>query len=205
MFSQAELPKAYSSVPQLAATAQLRELRLIPRATVAAARDECGMTALCHASRSGALDVVKYLLDEVQVDASIPGWGGVTALMFAAAGAHESTAQHLLSVVLASKSPGQLLAAQDDAGNTAVHYACKGGSLSVLQLLLGAEEGGSGEKIAAVNTQGRSALHVAINHGHMTLVAFLIKHLAEIDARDNRGWTPLVRNTSCPTLIHLLV
>ena len=63
----------------------------------------------------------------------------------------------------------------------------QGQALNVIKKKMGRKD------VFAVDEQGQTALHVAcLEHTpNQELVKFLISKKAEVDARDNEGWTPL--------------
>lgn len=178
-----EVPKAYSDPARLAAHGgvQLQQLKQLPAETTKS-NDAVGMHPLCWASRTGCLATVKYLVQEAgnsEIN-TIAGWGGVTPLMFASAGAHEAVVTELLSL----KAD---VFAVDDGGNTALFYATKGGSVALLGSLI---EAGGEKLVAHKNALGRTALFVAVSHGQQAVVAALLKAGAsvfDVDARGNNS------------------
>ena len=70
---------------------------------------------------------------------------------------------------------------------TALHWACAGGSLEVIQLLWKAGL----KDYRDTDTRGYQALHVAVQNGHFGLVHYLCIREVEVDVRDNENVTPL--------------
>ena len=93
---KAEVPQVYSDAIRCAAQGRVDKLRLLGGDVVQAARDAGGATALCWAAKNGELSTIRYLLDEVKVDAMAAGVGGQNALMIAAVGAYEFTVEEIL-------------------------------------------------------------------------------------------------------------
>ena len=112
-------------------------------------------------------------------------------------------------------------AGDDDAGRTALHYACAGGHsdiAAVLLTLLRADPAVSdgcgrtplhaaslrghldtadlllthGVHVDAADTEGRTALHLASRQGHGMVAAVLLARAAQLDAADRLGNTPLM-------------
>lgn len=167
--AKVEVPAIYADAIRLASQGHLAQLKALPAGAVASARDPFGgASALSGAAKNGDLLTVQFLLsDEVKLDATVAGAGGVTPLMLAAVGAFEFVVAELL------KAPGvaESVAAADETGNTALHYASKSGSVAVLKLLIDA---GGASLVRAKNRVGRSAIFVAAMHGHGVLVAALL-------------------------------
>ncbi|XP_005385895.1 PREDICTED: ankyrin repeat domain-containing protein 1 isoform X2 [Chinchilla lanigera] len=74
----------------------------------------------------------------------------------------------------------------DELESTAIHWACRGGSLDVLKLLLN-----KGAKISARDKLLSTALHVAVRTGHYECAEHLIACEADLNAKDREGDTPL--------------
>ncbi|MEJ1276444.1 ankyrin repeat domain 1 (cardiac muscle) [Cricetulus griseus] len=74
----------------------------------------------------------------------------------------------------------------DELESTAIHWACRGGNLDVLKLLLN-----KGAKISARDKLLSTALHVAVRTGHYECAEHLIACEADLNAKDREGDTPL--------------
>ena len=70
---------------------------------------------------------------------------------------------------------------------TALHWACAGGSLEVIHLLWKAGV----KDYRDTDTRGYQALHVAVQNGHFGLVHYLCIREVEVEVRDNENVTPL--------------
>jgi ankyrin repeat protein len=160
-----------------------------------------GMSPLAHAARNGELDTVKYLVTDVKADVNFRnGEKQLTALMYAAAAIADSVVVDLIKL-----NADTDLA--DASGNTALHYACVGGSLgSVLPILMDRQSAGGGQVSSRPNSSttyrasiakmanraGQTALHTCCTHGHIGIVSVLLKAGADVNAPDAKGLTPLV-------------
>jgi len=73
-----------------------------------------------------------------------------------------------------------------DSQNTAMHYACQYGHLSVVKLLdeLQAD-------VNKANKIGSTPLHVAASHGHVNIIEYLLKIKANLEAKNKIGNHPL--------------
>ena len=80
-----------------------------------------------------------------------------------------------------------LIRARDKYNDTALHRAASNGNDTVISVLI--------QRGASVNERGefdRNALHAACNYGHVACVHELMRHRADVEARDTeRGATPL--------------
>ena len=106
--------------------------------------DATGLTPLMHAARNGHGDITTFLIDynagEVELDRPSPS-SGTTALGLAAAAGCEEPVRLLLAA-------GADVGILDMHDNSALHQACVGGNLPIIQALLAAG--------AAVNGQNRA-------------------------------------------------
>jgi ankyrin repeat protein len=146
------------------------------------------MPALCYAARSGEVAAIKTLAAGGKADVNARGWGGMSPLMFACASNADGAVAELLAL-------GADVWAEDDAKNTALHFACRGGLLTcMLPLLDAAAKSGAGAAAYANarNAAGRTALHVAANHGQAACITLLLKRDADAEVKDAKGNTALV-------------
>lgn len=163
------------------------------------ARTDGGATALMLAARSGRLDIIDLLLDAgAEIDATLKdeaerGFAEdkhpdsddcdlVTALHHAIAWEQTDAALHLLA---SGASP----AALDGDQVPPLVLAADTGDLRVVDALLT-----SGAPVD--QALDATALHAAAERGHPEVVRRLIAAGAEIDWRDEDGWTALMKATS---------
>ena len=211
-------PHLYSSAARLAAGGALPLLSsLLSRAAAqpgGAARladgDAEGMPPLCSACRAGEEGAVRALLEDREAGAheaidALRGPAHSTPAMLACDAASAGCLAELLL-------RGVDLALRDNAGNTALHRACRAGATPLLPLLVEPSAAlraradaarrplaasavsriSSAVLVEATNAAGRTALHVAANGGHAACIAFLLAPRADASAADDRlGWTPL--------------
>jgi len=72
-------------------------------------------------------------------------------------------------------------------GDAPVHLACKGGSLSILKMVL--EK--SLCKVGCEGSHGNSLLHYAARYGHLEMMQFLIDEGNDVNAENQLTETPL--------------
>ena len=146
------------------------------------------------AARTGALDVVRLLLDRGANVNAAETWRGQTALMWAAAEGHA----HVIPTML---SHGADVAARSTKGWTPLLFAVREGRIGVVQTLLeagaGVEEslpvteetrrGGTSAERAAT---GLNAFLLAAANAHYELAALLVDRGADVNVA-SRGWTAL--------------
>ena len=143
------------------------------------ARDDMGRSPLHWACDSGALEVVKMLVESgAEVRAS--GNGGLTYAMMAARCGHIETMHYLVGL------PEVDVNHKDRFGRTAVLYAADEKYADVVEVLIDA-----GADIEVKDFQGRSPLLVASKHGHLRVVEVLLKAGADVCVTDELGETCL--------------
>ncbi|KAK7574024.1 hypothetical protein V9T40_011215 [Parthenolecanium corni] len=76
---------------------------------------------------------------------------------------------------------------QTNLGETALHIACKHGCEENVLILL--QRGCDPEKKTFLT--GDAALHIAAFNGYMKIVRYLLNYRANIDVKNNKGYTPL--------------
>jgi ankyrin repeat domain-containing protein 50 len=144
-----------------------------------AAEEENGLTPLLIASIQGHLHALQYLLSVDIVEAK--NKRGLTPLLVASQHGHLNIVQYSLSTVTDNVD------ARDTGGNTALHHACLGGQMPILQHLIEA-----GANVEASNKLGDQALHFACVHGHLELVVHLhAETCINVHAANELGQTAL--------------
>jgi len=136
--------------------------------------DHAGNTPLDVAQR----DEVRRLLQPVS---AMPVTADSGALFTAVLHGDLDAAEQILALA------PDLIDAEDANGDTALHLCASAAQEEGATFLL--NHGANPE--AAGNEYHRTPLHLAVQHGHSTLVALLVAHGAQIEARDNHGNTPL--------------
>ena len=159
-----------------------------------------GETALMTAARTGALDVVRLLLDRGANVNAAETWRGQTALMWAAAEGHA----HLIPTML---SHGADVAARSTKGWTPLLFAVREGRIGVVQTLLEAgagvedslpvtEETRRGGTSAERAATGLNAFLLAAANAHYELASLLVDRGADVNV-PSRGWTGSHHRAAC--------
>jgi ankyrin repeat protein len=89
---------------------------------------------------------------------------------------------------------------QDPDGRSAIHYAAAGGNTECASLLIDANY----DLVSVRDRSGCTALHLAAQYGHGHLISFLLGSMADANARNVYGQTPLHLVTSAMALQALL-
>ncbi|KAL6697324.1 hypothetical protein J3F84DRAFT_394022 [Trichoderma pleuroticola] len=151
---------------------------LLARCADINAKDGRGFTPLHLAVVHGQEEVVKLLLDEVDVNNKTNKQTSRTLLHLAAEKDHEAITKLLLD-------KGADIEATDIADQTPLHYAVQYSSVAAVKFLLD-----EGANIEAADRLGQRPLHMAAN-GKETIVELLLDKGADVDAADNYGQRPL--------------
>ncbi|KAL6803698.1 ankyrin repeat-containing domain protein [Trichoderma sp. SZMC 28012] len=161
-------------------------------------RDGKGSTALHVAveSDSDRTNLIKLLLSN-KADIESRNNQGCTVLHFAAVNGQMSKVELLLS-------KGADINGRNDEGLTALHLATRRGKANIVKLLLS-----NGPEIRCQDKMGRTVLHLAaqVYGDRVDLVEVFLRHDADMEVRDKRGWTPLIiaANYDNPNVIKTLV
>ncbi|WP_375603608.1 ankyrin repeat domain-containing protein [Wolbachia endosymbiont of Anurida maritima] len=73
----------------------------------------------------------------------------------------------------------------DEYGYTPLHYATLNGYTDVVIFLIGKGANPNASRVK------QTPLHYAMKHGNMEIIKILVTHKADVNARDDNGWTPL--------------
>ena len=154
-------------------------LRMIQLGVHVLRTDQCGFSALHVAASNGHTNAVRLLIEngvgvnEVTRSSNNPG---DTSLMLAAEKGHLPTIQNLLE-------KGGELNKGNEMGWLPLHFAAKGDHTEVVKFLL--EKDGD---VLAATASGKTVLHLATR---LDLIRILVRHGANIQAKDISGRTPL--------------
>ena len=162
-------------------------------------------SALHAAALYGNLELVKYLIETMQMDVNYKDTSflssGNTALHMTAVGNHVDVASYLLERGADVHARDRVKNSREDIGLTAMHYAAAYGNLEMAVFL--AANGGDVNAVGYGNGYNYwsriSTLQLAIEgKANLELVKFLIKKLGlfkkrKINRADGRGLTPLYR------------
>jgi uncharacterized protein len=187
-------------------------------------------SALGKLEDSAAVEVLRLLLQHLQLDVNAVRIGSNGTLIFAAAAVNKlKVAQLLVSAgadVHARAADGDTVlhaAAQYDAvrilrwfvathklnpceatadGSLPLHYACDMGSAAAVEYLLSLPQAAA--MLTAEDSEGYTALHIAAQSEHDVIVQLLLSKGAAVDARSQTGATPLMRAQRMRTVNMLL-
>jgi ankyrin repeat protein len=162
---------------------------LLERGADPNARNTMEWTALTSALEYGATvqnPLVQVLLSH-GADVNARSKFGDPALLLAARGGDAPTLKRLLEL-------GADVNAQDQKGSTALSYVARNGHLDAVNLLLarGATIDGRSRTRPLATQSRRTPLMAAASGGHREIVQVLLDHKADLQARDEDGWSALV-------------
>lgn len=144
-----------------------------------------GNTALHLAAQHGSTEVVLSLAGQqsssLQEAMKVTNADGLTPLLLAAKEGHVQVAHELLNEV-----PSGVMHGDQDAGNTALHFAAQEGQLVMVELLLA-----RGADVNAWNNFHQTPLHLAATWNESLVVHRLLECGADPVAVDDQGKTPL--------------
>lgn len=167
------------------AHADILRLLASQKAFDADAVDASDWTALMMASSlkdNAGLEIVQFLLDNKEADATLATTSGATALHFASSKAN-------LEVCRALLKGGASARVKDRRAQVPLMRAAAVGSVPIVRLLLESKS-----PINGGDVDGMTALHQAISEGHGDVAVELLKAGAEADKRDADGRTALERS-----------
>ena len=175
-------------------------------------KNDMGRSPLHCACRSGALDVVKVLV-EAGAGVRVTDTEGDTCLTLAAYFGHTETVRYLVGllqvdvthkdsaghtalILSACNHPavmevlidaGAEVEVKDKTGFSPLHWACRSGSLAVVKVLVKA-----GARVCVADNKGNGCLTVAAHHGHTETVRTLLC-MPEVDVNQSNdsGFTAL--------------
>ena len=142
-------------------------------------KNEMRLSPLHSACDSGALDVVKMLVEAGAGVRDTSNDQGHTCLFRAARQRHTDIVRYLVGL------PEVDVNHRDTSNHTALHYAV-GNEADVLQVLIDA-----GADIDAQSIVGYSSLHYACESGELDVVKMLVRAGAGVRATDDEGFTCL--------------
>ncbi|KAK0515443.1 hypothetical protein JMJ35_001477 [Cladonia borealis] len=137
------------------------------------ASDENGWNALHFASYYGHYQVIERLIaNDVSTNATTSK--KETPLLFAVKGGHFVVAERLLRC----SKDGDIVSAEDEQHQQAVHHTTRTGSIEIFNLLMS-----NGAKINVENSFGWHPLHIATAYGHLPLVKRILEQGANIEEK----------------------
>jgi len=139
-------------------------------------RDPIGLTAMHVVCIMGRTELAQWLLQQ-GASYSTRDKEGMTPLHYACDNKHVQ-----LALLLVRNGADSSL--RNKAGITSLHIVCIRGVMELTQLI-------RDYMINVATGSGLTLLHCAADQGHNELVKYLIKHGAQLHARDDDGMTPL--------------
>jgi len=146
-------------------------------------RDYQGWNSMHHASCHGCISVLEVLFSHGGRRHDLTATAQTT-LMLAAESGHSRVAALLLEK--GGSKLNDFVTVVDNAGCTALHYACKRGCVDCVTILMD-----NNVKLNLKDKAGRTALTYACQAGKATIVKVLIQGGANINTRDELGQGPI--------------
>ncbi|XP_034949608.1 ankyrin-1-like [Chelonus insularis] len=162
------------------------------------AMDDRGWTPLITACSIGNAEVVKCLLEH-HANPNVTDWIGQPALHLVCSWESETTPQ-IIKLLLKYNAD---IEAVDEQGRTPLFVACKSGNVAAVQCLLENHVNPN-----ATNQHSQTALHYICSAKPGTtlqIIQLLLKHNADTEAMDDRGWTPLFEACSSGNIVAVKV
>jgi len=141
--------------------------------------DKRGRTPLHLACSRGHEEIVKYLVQTAGAQVNVKDVAGWTPLSMSVANSHVHIASWLIEVAKAD------ILVANVRGWTILHVAASLGNSGMVRLALQ-----QNVPVNAVDVSGRSALHYTMAQDFDDISNLLIRHGADADLKDARGWTP---------------
>ena len=144
--------------------------------------DNVGWTPLHAASQEGRLDIVRWLVEEKQVDPSCRDENGRTPLHAASFGGHLDIVRWLVDVKQVDPS------CRDEKGRTPLYAASWKGHLDIVRWLIKEKQ----VDPSCQDEAGWTPLHAASWRSHLDIVRWLVdEKQVDPSCQDEKGWTPL--------------
>ncbi|QRM15951.1 ankyrin repeat protein [Penguinpox virus 2] len=146
---------------------------------------------LCSASERGHTHVVKYLLD-------IGLKANVKDIKYFVTPLHRAVSKGYIEIIYMLISHGAVIDVKDNKGNTPLMHGLS--YPDVVKLLLD-----KGANPNTINGNRSTPLHVAASTYSLNIVDILLSYDVVIDAKDNKGDTPLMNGLYRPDVVKLLL
>ena len=157
--------------------------------------DNDGSRALLLAAVNGHLEIMKYLIEECEVDPSARNSHGNNALFEAAFNGHLDICKYLVTECGIDPS------IQNNYGETVILAAAGSGELDIIKYLV-KEHGAS---VSIQNEDGINALMIAAQRGYLDVVKYLVEECrAEISTQNKIGENAITCAMEFPDVVHYL-
>ena len=130
------------------------------------------------AARVDLLPMVKYLIEQQNVDIETKGYNEKTPLHYAWERGHLQIVEYLIS-------KGANVEAKDKDGKYAIHFACMKGHLPIVKYLISTDA-----SVDLKEKWERTPLHLSVLFGHADIVKYFVYNCANIYTRMFDGQTP---------------
>ncbi|XP_055999347.1 putative ankyrin repeat protein RF_0381 isoform X2 [Ostrea edulis] len=137
-----------------------------------------GWNVAHYAAKMGHCDMLKYLIDEMEVDGINKSEKKKNCLHTACEKGHYETCEYLVKTVTG------ILPLKDDSGKHAAHFAAMSGSVKIMKFL---EK--SGIPIEDTDEENLSVLHIACQHARLDLCTHIIQKYPQLlNVETKRSW-----------------
>lgn len=141
-----------------------------------------GQTPLHVAVEKGFVDIVRLLVERLEVDVDMTDAAGWTALHWACAIRREQgdRADAISKILL--DAGADVGAVTKDRQDSALHFAAANGHPGVVELLVG-----KGANVNRTNDEDSTPMHVAAQRGHKDIIKFLNANGGDVARRNSTG------------------
>ncbi len=134
---------------------------------------------LFYATKYGRKNIVRYCVEDLNVDVNSKGENGETPLIIACKKGYDDIVEYLLT-------NNAKINEKMDGGSTALMFACIGGFQDIVRMLVSCDA-----DVNLVDERANSSLILAVDNSHLEMAKMLIEAGSEIDQKNNLEETPL--------------